>query len=201
MTRRKGTPKAVLAEKPGLPPFPVRIAFLQAYERIGTVTGAADAVGIHRSKHYDWLKESGPHGDAYRRSFADAHAKSVEIMEEEARHRAIEGEWELVTHNGNPVMVGFTASGAIVPEDDPQAVGRVAVRKKKKSDALLIFLLKGGKPEKYAERRQVELGGMPGQPIQVEATVEERTDRFSEGFWKLLDLSGAQDVPAEGGAE
>ena len=44
-------------------------AFLQAYEKLGRITHAAEAAGLHRDRHYEWMK-----ADAlgYRASFEKA---------------------------------------------------------------------------------------------------------------------------------
>lgn len=102
-----------------------RSAFLAAYAECGVVSRAAKAAGVERSKHYGWLKSD----PAYLAAFEEAHAHAVELLESEARRRAIEGWEEPVFHEG-----------------------AVCGHKRKYSDTLLIFMLKGALPEKYRER-------------------------------------------------
>ncbi len=100
-------------------------AFLAAYSKLGTVTHAADAAGIDRRSHSNWM-----HGDPkYREAFASAGEMAVQHLEREARRRAIEGTEKPVYQNG-------------------RLVGTI----REYSDTLLIFLLKGARPERYRER-------------------------------------------------
>jgi len=107
-------------------------AFLAAYAECGTITQAAEIAGIDRVTHYRWLKDD----PEYAKAFEEAHEKSVERLEQEARRRAVEGWEEPVFHKG-------------------KVVGKV----RKYSDTLLIFLLKGAAPDKYRERVQTEHTG------------------------------------------
>ena len=114
-------------------------AFLQAFEAIGTVTGAAGHVGVCRQQHYDWLAQDEP----YAKAFAEAEVKSVDRLEEEARRRAVVGVNEPVFHAG-------------------KVVGHV----RKRSDTLLMFLLNGRRSEVFKHRH--EHTGKNGGPIQTQ---------------------------------
>ena len=107
-------------------------AFLAAYAECGTITQAAEIAGIDRVTHYRWLKDD----PEYAKAFEEAHEKSVERLEQEARRRAVEGWEEPVFHKG-------------------KVVGKV----RKYSDTLLIFLLKGAAPDKYKDRVANEHSG------------------------------------------
>lgn len=110
-------------------------AFLAAFRVNGNVSRSADAAGVSRSRHYEWLDDD----DDYKRAFADAEDEAGDKLEAEARRRAIEGVEEPVFGSmGNGLGSG--------------QVGTVV----KYSDTLLIFLLKGARPEKYAERHNVK---------------------------------------------
>lgn len=113
--------------------------FLRAFANCGNVLQSAKAAGIGRRTVYDWLK-----ADAV---FAEFHAEAIDdandVLEGEARRRAVEGVLEPVYQGG-------------------KRVGLV----RKFSDQLLIVLLKGNKPEKYRER--LEHTGKDGKPIQAE---------------------------------
>lgn len=124
---------------------PKKRAFLAAYAQTGNVTAAAEAAGIARRTHYDWL-ESDP---VYAEAFAEAQEKAIDLLELEARRRALEGVDEPVFYKG--VEVG-------------------AVRKY--SDTLLIFLLKGYRPERYKERVAAEHSGPDGGPIEHKHEVD-----------------------------
>ena len=103
---------------------PNQRAFLAAYAECGTITAAAEAAKINRRQHHRWIEA----GNGYQEAFAEARERAGDRLEEEARRRAVDGVPEPVFYKGKPV-------GAI----------------RKYSDTLLIFLLKGARPEKYRE--------------------------------------------------
>lgn len=70
--------------------------------------------------------------------------EGMDWLELEARRRAVEGTLKPVYQGG-------------------KKVGTV----REYSDILLIFLLKGGKPDKYRERRSIEHSGKAGQPVEL----------------------------------
>ncbi len=105
-------------------------AFLAAYARCGTVTQAATLADVHRSAHYEWLKED----EAYVEAFAAAKEEAGEWLEAEARRRAFLGILKAVHYKGERVDY---------------------VREY--SDTLLIFLLKGAMPAKYRERHEITI--------------------------------------------
>lgn len=104
-------------------------AFLAAYAEAGNVKKAAELSDVHRSTHYDWLGADAE----YAAAFALADEDAGDNLEAEARRRAVEGVPEPVYYQGD-------------------VVGTV----QKYSDTLLIFLLKGTRPEKYADRVRVD---------------------------------------------
>lgn len=106
-------------------------AFLVAYASTGNICEAAKAARIERRQHYRWLEDP-----EYAKAFDDAHETAGETLEAEARRRAESG-WD------EPVF------GKLPGKDTGS--GQVGVVRKY-SDTLLIFLLKGAKPEKYRER-------------------------------------------------
>ena len=101
--------------------------FLEAFASYGNVSAAAQAAGIRRREHYRWLEKD----RKYAEEFADAELQAADALEMEARRRAQVGVW-----------TGKTAV------DVDSKVKRIM----EYSDTLLIFLLKGLKPEKYRER-------------------------------------------------
>jgi hypothetical protein len=100
-------------------------AFLKAYRTLGTITASAHIAGVERMAHYHWLKDD----KSYPAKWAEAQEAAVDSLEQEAIKRARDG-WD------EPVYQGGKLVGTI----------------KKRSDTLLIFLLKGASPEKYRER-------------------------------------------------
>jgi hypothetical protein len=148
--------------------------FLEAYAAAGTITEAAEIAAIGRRCHYRWM-DADPE---YAKAFVSATEQAADRLEQEARRRAIEGTTEPVWYRG-------------------QKVGAV----QKYSDTLLIFLLKGCRPEKYADRRwYVEQSGPGGGPIQVDASVsrvaaltpEERREALEE--LRKMDTDADKDT-------
>jgi hypothetical protein len=102
-----------------------KAAMLAAYIEHGTVFHACRATSMSRRTHYDWLQQD----PAYASAFEDAKDAVADRLEQEAARRAKEGWPEPVFYKG-------------------EVCGHVH----KFSDLLLIFLLKGLRPEKYRER-------------------------------------------------
>jgi len=116
-----------------------RDAFLAAYAEVGTVTHAADIVGVHRNAHYNWMQDP-----EYVEKFREAEKQAADVLEKEVRRRAVEGVLEPVFYQG-------------------QECGTV----RKYSDTLLIFATKGALPQKYRENVSMELTGADGGPVDV----------------------------------
>lgn len=102
--------------------------FLERYAEDGTITHAATAAGITRRTHYNWLESD----EDYAEAFHAAEDAVGDMLEQEAIRRASQGVERAVYHRG-------------------EVVGT----ERHYSDTLLIFLLKGHKPEKYKERAHV----------------------------------------------
>lgn len=121
-------------------PHPKKAAFLAAYAECGTVTQAARAADIDRCTHYDWMKSD----TDYAALFGLAHKAACDTLESEARRRAIEGWEEPVFQNG-------------------ECVGH----KRRFSDALLIFLMKGNNPTKFGDKVEQTHKGDAESPVQI----------------------------------
>ena len=135
-------------------------AFLAAFAECGTVTHAAEIAKITRRMVQYWKKDDPEFAEAFR----VAEEKAADRLEQEARRRAIEGVPEPVFYKGRKV-------GTI----------------QKYSNNLLMFLLKGARPEKYRERVTQEITGKGGGPIEAsiraevaQLTPEERKQRIDE---------------------
>lgn len=115
--------------------------FLESLRLTGNVSEACRAADLGcRDTAYKLYR-----GDPeFARLWDEAVDEAMDRLEEEARRRAVDGTRRPVFYKG--VQVG-------------------AVREY--SDLLLIFLLKGGRPEKYRERAAVEHTGRKGGPLQV----------------------------------
>lgn len=166
-------------------------AFLSAYAMVGIVTAAAEAAGMTRRAHQYAMAETGPRGPIYRRAFKAARKEAIERMEAEARRRAMEGERELVTYLGQPVFV-WVKGGVVVPPDTKGAV-QEPLYTTKRSDNLLMFSLKGAKPEKYRERIDNQHSGPKGAPIKI--SVEAMRQELV-GNDEFLDFQRSRANPA-----
>lgn len=108
---------------------PNQRAFLDAFAECGTVSAACRKAGVSSSMPYEWNVDDPVFSGAFQRA-RDAH---VDAMEAAARGRAMEGWSEPVFHNG-----------------------RLVGSKQKFSDSLLMFLLRGERPQKFAAHQVVE---------------------------------------------
>jgi len=106
--------------------------FLAAYREVGIITKAAEVAGISRRTHYKWLEAD----KDYAKQFSEATEDAADAMESEAWRRAMQG-------TEKPVFYKGKQCGSI----------------QEFSDVLLIFMLKGARPEKYRERVE-HMGGI-----------------------------------------
>ena len=98
---------------------------------------AAKAAKIDRASHYYWLREDAD----YAKRFEQAKEQIAQQLEDEAIRRAYEGVEKPITVAGEREVI------------------------REYSDTLLIFLLKGARPEKYRERASFEHTGKDGKPL------------------------------------
>lgn len=142
--RRAPTPPpAPLPQKGGTPEIQEarkrahQDAFLAQFVLVANIDAASRMSGIHRSTHYEWLEQD----PAYAARFEQTIPAAVDVLEVEARRRALVGIDKPVFYKGK----------------------RVATVKDY-SDVLLMFLLNGRRPEVF--RPRVEHTGKNGGPIQ-----------------------------------
>lgn len=107
-------------------------AFLRVLARRGNVSDACKQADINRGTAYA-RREAEPEFD---RLWKEAEKQASDSLEEEAWKRATEGTDKPIFYKGEKV-------GAVTEF----------------SDALLMFLLKGNKPEKFKERTETEHSG------------------------------------------
>lgn len=143
-----------------------KTAFLELFARCGNVTRASDEIGLDRGRHYAWLRKD----EEYRAKFAEAEQRAARNLEDEAYERAITGARRPVLHDGKQVMLPEKRIVTVIGEDgvsrETETEVLVPLFEYQKSDTLLIFLLKGLKPDRY--RDQVAVMGKDGQPIGVD---------------------------------
>ena len=116
----------------------VRAAFLAGLEDGMTIAAASKAAGAGRRTMYDWREADTDFAAAW----DDAYETGTDVLEDEAKRRAADGVEEPVFYQGEKVAT---------------------VRKY--SDTLLIFMLKGRRPEKFKDRH--EHTGKDGGPIET----------------------------------
>lgn len=126
---------------------PKRLAFLVAYSVKGTIQAAAKVAEIDRQTHYDWMKAD----PQYKAAFAEAYEHCGDVLEDEAWRRAVDG-----------VPKGIYRKGFLVGTEQEF------------SDTMLIFKLKGHKPEKYKDRIQQEHTGDIGLGALFEAMMKQK---------------------------
>lgn len=116
---------------------PKKRAMLAALALTGNVTAACQKAKVGRRTHYEWVADD----EEYAAAVHEAMNEAGDRLEEEARRRAETGVVEPVYGR--------------VGKDQDGKIGTV----RKYSDTLLIFLLKGAKPDKYRERAEVKHTG------------------------------------------
>lgn len=107
-----------------------KAAFLAAYSTLGNLSATERETGIARQRHHEWVKAD----PTYLADFLVAQEQAIDALESEARRRAVEGVEK-------PVYQGGKLVGGI----------------REYSDTLLIFLLKGARPERYRERYDIQI--------------------------------------------
>lgn len=153
-----------------------RQKFLEALATCGNVTSAAREAGITPRRLYQVRAKD----EAFATEWDECAELGTQALEDEARRRAYEGVLEPVTsvkgivHNddGTPLMV------------------------RKYSDTLLIFLLKGSRPQKYRERSDVRVSGQ----LDINSLAAEADARFSAflAASATTPILGQPDASTEG---
>lgn len=126
---RPRTPN-VIADADALPTEARKAVFLAHYARTGNVLRSCQLLGIGRSTVYGaWIHDPG-----FKAAFEQANEDATDLLEEEARRRAIDGVLEPVFYQG--VESGYV---------------------RKYSDSLLMFVLRA-KRDSFREKRTVGVG-------------------------------------------
>jgi hypothetical protein len=110
--------------------------YLAAYAIAGTPTRAAQAAGVSSRRHDAWVASDPAYGDA----FLLAQAMAAELLESEARRRALLGYQRPIYQRG--VLVGYET---------------------RYSDTLMLALLQANMPAKYGRTVSVQHSGAVGQ--------------------------------------
>lgn len=137
--------------------------FLTALARTGNVTMSARAAGISRRTANEYRR----HNAAFALVWQDAMDEATDLLEAEMQRRAVEGVVEPVYGRRYEVV-----NGRSVQVSDGK-VGEI----RKYSDTLLIFALKGNRPEKYKDSHEQAHSG----EIQIRYVNDWRGGDPSEG--------------------
>ncbi len=131
-------------------------AFLAAFVVCASIKTAAKATRISRTRHYEWMRKD----PSYPARFRQAYIEARDALEDKAVELALIGEFVPNIFQGRFV---YPEEEVVIPATDTQPE-RVEMRPipgapplgiRKKSDALLMFLLRVRMPEKYGRVRQV----------------------------------------------
>lgn len=128
--------------------------FLEAFRQTGIILAGIRAAGINLRTHYRWLERD----VLYAAAFEDAKQEALEILEAEARRRALNGVEKPIYYRG-------------------ERVGSM----QEYSDTLLILLLKAGKPDVYRERFRDEIPDSDAALIEAGAKALARIKAASAG--------------------
>ncbi len=112
--------------------------FLERFAELGNISAVCRELRMARATVYVWQE----HDAEFLAAFHEAEAIATEVLEEEARRRAVDG-----VRKEKPVYFRDELLTTVVETEY--------------SDTLLIFLLKARAPEKYRERRDITTGGQP----------------------------------------
>lgn len=151
-----------------------RAKFLQALESGASVAKAAKAAGWSRRSAYNYRSSE----EGFFKEWDDAVEAGTDLLEDEAQRRAVEGVKKPVYQGGK--RVGYV---------------------QEYSDTLLIFMMKGRRPEKYRERATVEHTGEGGGPVQISSPALDQAaqelNQWRDGMLKMVEakmVEAARDV-------
>lgn len=146
--------------------------FLEAFEQCGVIAEAARLANIDQDCHWIWL-----HADPqYKAAFVKAEQIAADRLETELINRVYDGVKEDVWWQGQ--IVGAT---------------------RKFSDTLLIFALKGAKPDKYREQWKGELQHAGALAISRGPDLKQLSNEQLQQL-KQLALAAAADSLAHAGS-
>lgn len=122
----------------------LKLTFLRVYATKGIIAAGLSAADVARSTYKRWREED----EAFNEACVEAEEMAADLLEMEARRRAEDG----IDH---PVIFK----------------GEITDTYKQYSDTLMLALLKGVKPDKYKERK--ELSGSVGRPMTLDSETKE----------------------------
>jgi hypothetical protein len=153
-----------------------RKLFLKAYVASGTIVGAARAVSVSDTLHYDWMKDP-----EYAAAFVEAEKQAIAYLEAELFRRVYEGTEEPVVYQGE-LSYRKDKNGKLT--NKPLTIRR-------KNDTLLIFALKGKKPDVYRDNFRGEINVTGDMRVNHQLTLRTLSDE------QLEQLEGMFSLPSE----
>lgn len=158
-----------------------KLVFCAALAEGATIGEAAAEAGVHRKTVYRWHMDD----QEFAAAWDDGLEAGTEVLEAEARRRAVHGVEEPVIYQGQmQPLWELNADGTpkMIDVDEPNEQGvMVKVRKpvqardgkgnpkfltiRKPSDTLMIFMLKARRPDTYRERATFEHTGKGGKDL------------------------------------
>lgn len=150
-----------------------RPKFLKALAMTGNVSESATVAGVGRTAAYAAREAD----QAFAAQWDDAIAQACDVLESEARRRAVDGVDEPVIHLGELSGYWVNAKGRRIPEKTATTTPNarfIPLTVKKYSDTLLIFLMKGANPGKYREHyHHTHDGDVKLKPVDGAATADQ----------------------------
>ena len=150
------------------------LVFLDVYRKTGNQTEALRLSGLRRADVAARLRDD----PDFVQAFEDARLEASDLLEAEARRRAVDGVEDLVVQGGR-VVYQTGPDGRVLLDELGQPV---PVVKRLYSDRLLETLLKANAPEKFRENLKVDhavTGGVLLLSAKAPATEEEWEARMS----------------------
>ena len=154
--------------------------FLDELTASGNVSASARAVGVSSTAVYALKAKDADFAAAWEQANEDA----TDILEAEARRRAVRGVQEPIVYqgqltpvwkrdaSGQPVLEVYNEAGDTRPVQETDHEGRpVWLTVTKHSDSLLALLLKGHRKRVFADR--TELTGADGGPVVMDKTTRD----------------------------
>jgi hypothetical protein len=159
--------------------------FLQQLAECGNVRLAAEAACVGRATAYNHRESDKDFAAKWDEAMEDA----ADVLEAEARRRAAKGVDEPVIYEGKLCGTWIDAQGHTVAENTPGAK-LIPLTVKKYSDTLLIFLLKGARPQKYRDHHYHQHDGNVG-ILRTAADGETAATQLLDEIRERLGVDGA----------
>jgi hypothetical protein len=168
-------------------PAAKKAAFLAAYARCASVTGAAKAARMDRNLHYDWMRDD----PAYPERFARTHAEAAQSLKDSAVEKAMVGVFEPNVFQGRFV---YPQEEYVVKPEERDRRGRIIEPEQRawrdvpgapplgihrRSDSLHLALLRAFLPDEFRQQGRFELTGADGGPIEIVQRLNAARDRMA----------------------